>query len=252
MRAITLLLLALLTAAAAPAGAQLVTDLSQDKVKVTYRYQGEKLLVFGGLPEPGGDVVVEVRGPAKPRTVQHKGKVGGLLWMNVDHLTFHDVPGYYALLSNRPLARIAPGGSPKGLGIGVEALFEQASWDNSGKMRAEPRAFFDGLIRGLKRDDLFLVREGGVSLREDRLFRAELPLPSKVPTGEYEIITRVLRGGQVVYRDERSIAVAKTGIEEWLFDLAYEQPYWYGAMSVVVALLAGWLVGMITRGEGEH
>ena len=210
------------------------------------------LLVFGGLPEPGGDVVVEVRGPAKPRTVQHKGKVGGLLWMNVDQVTFHDVPGYYALLSNRPLERFAPAGDPRALGVGVEALFEGASWDNAGEMRAEPRAFFDGLIRGLKRDDLFLVRGEGVSLREGRLFRAELPLPSKVPVGEYEIITRVLRGGQVVYRDERTISVAKTGIEEWLYDMAYEQPYVYGAMAVVVALLAGWLVGMITRGEGEH
>lgn len=252
MRAIPAMLLALFAAVAAPASAQLVTDLSQEKVSVTYRYHGEDLLVFGGLPEPGGDVVVEVRGPAKPRTVSHKGKVGGLLWMNVDRVTFRDVPGYYALLSNRPVERLVPGGDPAALGVGADALFRQARWEGPSGSGAAPRAFFDGLIRGLKRDDLYLVRGEGVTLREGRLFRAQLPLPSKVPTGEYEIITRVLRGGQVVYRDERTIAVAKTGIEEWLYDMAYERPYWYGAMAVVVALLAGWLVGMITRGEGEH
>ena len=46
--------------------------------------------------------------------------------------------------------------------------------------------------------------------------------------------------------------MAKTGIEEWLYDLAYEHSYWYGIMSVLVALFAGWFVGMITRGEAEH
>jgi uncharacterized protein (TIGR02186 family) len=248
----TSLLLGLALTLAGPAAeAEMVTDLSHSEVKISYRYQGETLLVFGSLPEPGGHVVVEVRGPSKARTIQRKGKVMGVLWMNVEDLTIEDFPGYYALLSDVPLAEFIGEAERNRLGLGRDALFAKADYHGE-TAKAGPRDYFDGLLAYMADAGLYQEKPGAVAIKQGRLFRAELRMPSKAPVGEYEIVVRQWKDGAVVHRDTQTLTVAKTGIEEWLYDLAYEHPYWYGIMSVLVALFAGWFVGMITRGEAEH
>ena len=147
MRALwTSLLLALSLTVVPAAGGALVTDLSHTTVKVSYRYQGETLLVFGSLPEPGGHVVVEVRGPSKARTIQRKGKVMGFLWMNVEDLTIEEFPGYYALLSDAPVSEFLSTAERNRLGLGRDALFEGAEYHGATE-EAGPRDYFNGLLK---------------------------------------------------------------------------------------------------------
>jgi uncharacterized protein (TIGR02186 family) len=252
MRALwTSLLLVLAVTLAPAAGAALVSDLSHTEVKVSYRYEGETLLVFGSLPEPGGHVVVEVRGPAKARTIQRKGQVMGVLWMNVEALTIQDFPGYYALLSDAPVAQFLGPAERNRLGLGRDALFAAAEYRGD-TAQAAPRDYFDGLLRHMTDAGLYQEKPEAVRIKQDRLFRAELRMPSRAPVGEYAIVVRQVKDGSVVHRDTQTLTVAKTGIEKWLYDLAYDHPAWYGVMAVLVALFAGWFVGMITRGEAEH
>ena len=245
------LLLILAMALAPAASAELVADLSNSEVKVSYRYEGETLLVFGSLPEPGGHVVVEVRGPAEARTIQRKGQVMGFLWMNVDALTIKDFPGYYALLSDVPVERFLGEAERNRLGLGREALFAGADYHGDAD-RAGPREYFDGLLRHMTEAGLYQEKPEAVTIKRGRLFRAELRLPARAPVGDYEIVVRQWKDGDMVHRDTRSLTVAKAGVEKWLYGMAHDHPAWYGVMAVVVALLAGWFVGMITRGEGEH
>jgi len=247
----TSLLLALAAVLAPTAHAELVTDLSHTEVKVSYHYEGETLLVFGSLPETGGHVVVEVRGPTKARTIQRKGQVMGFLWMNVEDLTIQDFPGYYALLSDVPVSDFMGRAERNRLGLGSDALFQAAEYHGE-TAKAGPRDYFDGLLKHMADAGLYQEKPGAVIIKQDRLFRAELRMPSRAPVGEYEVVVRQWKDGAVVHRDTQTLSVAKTGVEKWLYDLAYEHPAWYGVMAVLVALFAGWFVGMITRGEAEH
>lgn len=247
----TSLLLILGVTLAPAAGAELVTDVSHTEVKVSYHYEGETLLVFGSLPEPGGHVVVEVRGPREARTIQRKGQVMGFLWMNVEDLTIEDFPGYYALLSDVPVEQFLGTAERNRLGLGREALFQGA--EHHGETgRAGPRDYFDGLLRHMVAAGLYQEKPDAVTIKRDRLFRAELRMPSRAPVGEYEIVVRQWKDGAMTHRDTQTLTVAKTGVEKWLYGMAHDHPAWYGLMAVVVALFAGWFVGMITRGEGEH
>ena len=82
--------LALLLLLAAPAAAQprLVTDLSQSRIDISYRFAGAELLIFGAIQYPGGrtpdeppGIAVVLRGPADPLTVREKERVAGI-WVN--------------------------------------------------------------------------------------------------------------------------------------------------------------------------
>jgi uncharacterized protein (TIGR02186 family) len=135
--------------------------------------------------------------------------------------------------------------------VGREALFRSAERSGS-TAKADPRDYFDGLIRSMRDQGLYREEPEGVAVRKGRLFRGELRMPARAPVGEYRVIVRQWKDGGVAYRDERTLRVAKTGMEKWLYDLAHEHPAWYGLLAILIALLTGWLVGMITRGEGEH
>ena len=49
------------------------------------------------------------------------------------------------------------------------------------------------------------------------------------------------RDGQVVDIYETTIEVHKVGLERWLFRLAHDLPLVYGALSLALAIAAGWL-----------
>ncbi|MFP4560125.1 MAG: TIGR02186 family protein [Thiohalorhabdus sp.] len=237
-------------AAAGGAGAELVTDVSDDRVSVTYRYEGEELLLFGSLPEGAEGVLIEVRGPEEAQNVSRKGKVAGL-WMNVESQRFEGVPGFYALLSDATLEGELDKQQRAELGVGPEALFRQARWERDGQEVAAEE-YFQGLLDHMRRVGLFQERPGSVAVREGRLFRAAVDLPAQTPVGEYEIVARALKDGEVTHREVQRLSVAKVGIEKWLYNLAHDHPATYGILAVLVALFAGWFVGMVTRGEAEH
>ena len=83
MRAILLLLL--LLAVPAHADPRLVTDMSQSRIDISYRFAGAELLIFGAIQYPGGrtpseppGIAVVLRGPVEPVTVRKKARVAGI------------------------------------------------------------------------------------------------------------------------------------------------------------------------------
>lgn len=80
----------------------LVADLSKHLVAITTGFAGTDVLLFGATDGPG-DVVLVVRGPEQDVVVRRKDKVAGLVWANVESVTFEGVPSFYKVAASRPL-----------------------------------------------------------------------------------------------------------------------------------------------------
>ena len=48
------------------------------------------------------------------------------------------------------------------------------------------------------------------------------------------------RGKEVISEFETTIDVRKVGLERFLYNMSRQQPVWYGLMSLVIAIAAGW------------
>ena len=79
----------------------IIADISDNKINIDVGFKGAKLLFFGVIDDEG-DVVVSVTGPRKTIEVRKKEKKMGL-WLNSDTKVFFDVPSYYYVASTRPL-----------------------------------------------------------------------------------------------------------------------------------------------------
>jgi uncharacterized protein (TIGR02186 family) len=188
-------------------------------------------------------VVVVVRGPARREVVRRKERVAGI-WLNGTAVTFDHVPGFYFVATSRPLDRVAPAETLAHLQIGVETLKLEARGAATPKLAAE---FHAGLLGAKQASRLYSRKPGTVSVQGGRLFRTSIRFPANVPTGVYSAEVHLFRDGRPISVSKTPVIVRKAGIEARIYDFAHEQSALYGIVAIVIALVAGWLAGVVFR-----
>jgi uncharacterized protein (TIGR02186 family) len=228
---------------AEPAVPDLVMDFSQARVSITSAFQGESLLLFG-MFDPPGEVVVVVAGPPGRETVLRKQRVIGL-WLNTGRQSFEDVPAYYFIAASQPIQRLLA----RGGGGEILSLEDRLSTVKPIGTRdpVELARFRTGLVDVKRRQDLYPAAIGQVTVQAGRLFRAELPFPSRLPEGVYDVRAYLLRDGKIVAAVSRPLPVSKVGFSAWLAGWSVRWGELYGMGAIAMALFVGWLGGAIMR-----
>lgn len=222
---------------------ELIVDLSRARVSITSAFQGESILMFG-MFDPPGEIVVVVQGPAARETVMRKQRVLGL-WLNTGRQAFDDVPAYYAIAASQPLQRLLA----RGAGGEILSLEDRLSSLKPATPReaAQLAQFRAGLVEVKRREGLYPAAFGQVTVQAGRLFRVDLPFPSRLPEGTYEVKAYLLREGRIVAAVSRPLPVGKVGFSAQLAGWADHDGALYGLGAILMALLAGWLGGAVMR-----
>ena len=222
---------------------ELIVDLSLARVSITSAFQGESILMFG-MFDPPGEIVVVVQGPAARETVMRKQRVLGL-WLNTGRQSFDDVPAYYAIAASQPLQRLLA----RGAGGEILSLEDRLSTIKPATPRdaAELAKYRAGLVEVKRQEGLYPAAIGQVTVQAGRLFRVDLPFPSRLPEGVYEVKAYLLRDGKIVAAVSRPLPVGKVGFSAQLAGWADHEGPLYGVGAILMALVAGWLGGAIVR-----
>ncbi|MPZ56134.1 MAG: TIGR02186 family protein [Rhizobiales bacterium] len=242
-------------AASAPAAAEwLVTSLSKHRIQVTSNFGGEDLVLFGSverdaatIPRRGGyDIVVTVTGPRKTFVTRRKERRLGI-WINVDSREFDGTPTFLAVLTNRPVDQIASEDVRRRLKIGLDyQSLPQQNGANVADVVPED-AFRKAFIRINVQHQLYQESANAVTFLTPNLFRAAIPLPASVPVGTYAIDVKLLADGALIARTTSAFEVIKAGFEQIVADTAHQQPFLYGLITALMALLTGWLASVVFR-----
>jgi uncharacterized protein (TIGR02186 family) len=228
--------------AAAPPGEELQAELSTREISIQSNFTGIEILIYGSIdfsqtkpPDQGVyDVIIVIRAPSHPLVVRHKQRVAGI-WVNAPGEVFPSVPGFYAALSTRPFRAVTADQTLKQLGIGLGNLdFGKARSDD-----VEEARFRSAVIRLNKQQNLFQEHDDGVAFVGRSLFRGTVALPVNVPIGRYTADVYLFRDGELISKNQSTLEVNKAGIERVIYRLAFSQPFLYGLLSVLVAVLAG-------------
>ncbi len=221
----------------------LVVDLSRARVSITSAFQGESILMFG-MFDPPGEVVVVVVGPEARETVLRKQRVLGL-WLNTGRQSFENVPAYYAIAASQPLQRLLA----RGAGGEILSLEDRMSTIKPVGTRSasELARFRGGLVEVKRQEGLYPAAIGQVTVQAGRLFRVDLPFPSRLPEGVYEVKAYLLRDGKIVAAVSRPLPVGKVGFSAQLAGWASHDGALYGIGAIIMALFAGWLGGAVMR-----
>ncbi|WP_142663278.1 TIGR02186 family protein [Paracoccus laeviglucosivorans] len=227
---------------AAPPPEQIVAGLSRDDVDITTSFDGSDIIIYGAIkrevPIPPGplDVIVTVEGPAGPITVRHKERRFGI-WVNTGKVSVASAPNFYVVATTRPLAKILDPAEDSRFRISVPLAIRAFA----GAAEVDDVVpYTEALVRLREANDLYRLDDGAVLLAEQTLFRADVRLPANLIEGYYATRIFLVRDGKVMNTFRAPIEVRKVGLERWLYRLALEQPFFYGIMSLAIAIAAGW------------
>jgi uncharacterized protein (TIGR02186 family) len=241
-----LLLLALATALPpgdAPRAQPLAADLSHHLIAITTAFVGTQVVLFGVAE--GGDIAVTVQGPREDLVVRRKSRVAGI-WVNRERLAFRRVPAYYAVASTGPLEQIARPDVLAQLKIGTEYL-DLEPIDASGFEISEIAAFKDALVRRKQEQGLYSRKPAPINFVGEQLFRTTLAFPANVPPGIYQVQVFELQDGFAADAQRSTLVVSKVGLEADIYDFAQQRAALYGLAAIALAIVSGWLAGVIFR-----
>jgi uncharacterized protein (TIGR02186 family) len=254
-------LMTLLVALALPAGGawaaspeRLVVSLSNHRVEITSNFSGEKLVLFGSIeqnknaPEraAGYDLVVTVTGPRRSYLTRLKTRVAGV-WVNTEAREFVGVPSYLAVLSNRPIAKIARPDVLKRLQVGLDnfILPQRIGPDLADTVHGDP--FRLAFVRLKREQHLYQQSQDAVTFLTSTIFRAEVPLPANVATGTYKVNVKLFSGAALVTETNSALEVIKTGFEQYVAEGAADYGLLYGVATILMALSIGWIASVMFR-----
>lgn len=243
---IVLLALIALPGNAAAQRETIQADTSDREIAIESDFTGARITVFGAVDNSRQeaansgyyDIIMVIRGPSETVVAREKERFAGV-WMNGRSAAFDHVPSYFALLSTRPLDEIADQNTLRRYGI------EFNPKPQSGELAPPPDEFEKAIIDAKKRERLYVIDAFAVAFIGKSLFRGTIVLPAKVRVGGYSADVYLFRQGRLLNQHKTAITVHKAGIERQLTALAYNQPWVYGVLSVIVAVacgLAGWML----------
>ncbi|MCG6988540.1 MAG: TIGR02186 family protein [Gemmatimonadetes bacterium] len=190
------------------------------------------------------EVAILLVGQERSLTLKRKGKVLGLIWMNVGDVTFETVPDVYLLRTTCALSSLAAPAVLTRLDLGFDAL---AARSGGG---ATADTLFDELVQLKERDGLWDVSEGRVEVMPagaegGALATADFALPAKVPPGEYRVLAYTFARGNAELVGEGSVRVEQGGVAALITALAGGHSLLYGVLAVLIAGAAGLLTGVV-------
>ena len=221
---------------------EVVSDISTREISIQSNFTGIEVLIFGsvdfsGAAEPDKeiyDVIVVLRSPDQAVVARRKERMVGI-WVNGTGKIYPTVPGFYAVLSSRPLRAITSDETLKALGIGLNNI----DFGRVTKSGPDEETFRSTVIRLKEQQFLFQEHDDGVAFIGRSLFRASVDLPVNVPIGRYTADVYLFRDGQVVSKNQSTLEVTQAGFERAIYLMAFHRPLIYGLLAVLLAMLAG-------------
>ena len=184
-----------------------------------------------------------IKGPTAPIRLREKQRVAGV-WVNAESVRFASMPGFYAVASSRPIAKMIDERTAAIYEIGLANLsMSPIGFENPGQLRR----FAQGLIDLKTRQGLFVERENAVTIRNGALYSTRLTIPARVPVGQYTAETYLISGGKVLAVGSREIDIRKTGFDWFVAYAAENHGIAYGLIAVALALALGWSAGWLFR-----
>jgi len=228
-------------------------NLEPSSVSISAFYNGTDVTVKGEAPTDA-EILIRLTGTRHDVTLKKKGKVGGLLWMNVGEVTFENVPSVYLLYASKSLGEMATSENSNkwdSMGLGFEAIKQE--------MQVLPtpndkEVVFKEFMKLKKHEDLYNLDPDAVHFESAsgtmKNYQATIHVPPKLKPGTYQVDVIAVSGDKIIEGASQQLKLTQIGFPAFLSTMAFGRALLYGIMSVVIALFAGLGMSMIFRSKG--
>jgi len=215
-------------------------------------FKGSQISVSAEVPECDG-VVVELEGKDQEMVLNKKGK-RAFLWLNVAQISVKKAPSVYIIASSDKLNNICSEKELEEELLGYISLRRKIIFES------------DKPLTGHEFDEFLKLKEhkGSYNINNTVNFdpnmsgrqkvTANLDIPSFISAGNYEIFLYCFKNGNLSQKASSSFLVEEVGLTVLIKNLAFGKPAIYGVFAIIIALGAGFIIGIIfsKRNRGGH
>ena len=222
-------------------------ELQPNLINIGTFYNGTTLKVKGKVPL-GAKAVLRVSGHYSELHLKKKGKIAGLLWMNIGDVTVGNVPEVFLVITSKDMSKKL---DDPNINLGYKYLEKMMTLEPKG----EDKTFiFKELVKLLEESGTYGIYFDKLKYTGDhdnyRTFEATIPIPPKMKQGVYKVELFAVNDSQVVGKTDRELTLKQVGFPALVSKLAFEYPLIYGIGAVIIAILAGLLMGILFKGKG--
>ena len=228
----------------------LVIGSDDEEILIDANFSGQDLLVFGafyGDPsqprDEKGDLLIEVIGPSEDIILRKKKSFIGF-WLNAYQVEFRDIPGFYYLSSTSEMDKEFL--NQNNIGILKAKRSSEIDWSsltiNWGGVDTDTdkKEFHEALIRTKTHEDLYKETSNEIEILDGNLFKTSIHIPNTVPVGKYDVNVYLIIDEKITKQYSYHFTVTRIGIEEAIYNFAFDFPLLYGIISLTIAVITGW------------
>jgi uncharacterized protein (TIGR02186 family) len=251
---IILFVVCIMAAACDISSAELTATANHDHVNIDFFYHGSTVSIRG-VSDPGTDLIIKIAAPEGHQALKKKGKVAGVLWMNVGELKFENVPNLYSLHSTKKLEDMLTPEEMEKYVLGYSALEKHIDISPL-STQEEKDKWFDEFLKYKQASKLYSTDYGKISTTMQggkQQYYILAPWPYQAAPGDYIITVYAVKDRKIVEKAETRVYVQQVGTVKTLATMAKSKGALYGLLAILAALGAGFGVGMVFRkGGGAH
>lgn len=207
--------------------------LAEDSIEVTVNFTGSRVVLFANTPQPENEtsgLAVALIGPVKTQRMIQRTPDGE------QTIEFISAPTVFAVGAEPQVATSVLPETLASVGLDPGAAAQpRADQLISPNLPAWRAAFVD-----LKREEgLYVLNAADIKRFDGGLHRATIALPLNAPPGEYRVRAVAFRNGEPVGETDQTLVLARSGLEETLFDLSRQHGLVYGFVAVLLGAMVG-------------
>ncbi len=216
----------------------IVSGISTNEINIDTKFQGAKILLFGAKGD-AGNIVIAVRGPKKNFLITKKEKFLGI-WHNGEHLKIKDSYSYYSLFSTFSDAAFSAD-----LLAFLELGKNNLKFNFSEEVPAIKQDEFQiQLIDKFEKNHLYSTASK-IDFLDETLFKVMLNFPKNISRGIYTVEIYLINEDSLMSFQSIPIYVNQVGWSARILDFAYQESFLYGLVTVMLALVVGWLANYL-------
>ena len=240
---------------AGDASAMLTAKANHDHITIDFFYHGSTVSVRG-ISEPDVDLIIKITSPEGHQVLKQKGKVAGVLWMNVGKLKFEQTPNFYEVFSTKKVEDMLSREEMEKYVIGYPALAKHVEITPVAN-EEEKAKWFDEFVKFKEESKVYVTSFGKIETTMNADGKQEYYIltewPYQAQPGDYLVSVYAVKDNKVIEQAQSKVNVEQVGMVKTLATMAKNSPAIYGFLSIGVALGAGFGVSMVFRkGGGSH
>jgi uncharacterized protein (TIGR02186 family) len=209
-------------------------------VDITTDFTGADIKAFGAV-SGSGELIIKVVGPQQEVTLSRE-KQFGPFWIGGGRVNVEGAPSLLYLYATKPIASILPPAEQEKYGLRLEGV----------PVRIEPqlkpaaaRDWRKSFFRLEEKKGRYLEDDRAIKVYGSRLFVTDIPLPSDLQVGTYEIEALLVQSGMVIGHNAGHFEVREVGIERWVWNTAHDHSWLFGAIFTLAVMLLGMILNAI-------